>query len=121
MEAKDTVMSSGKLCRLVCLEYRTATLEGKPCDGEDCEVCQLTKQAEIAFKAGQEEEYKKWIKACMKAGMLISKPDQLVNLHKAGIREVVDWIENNNYYIDRRDTIEINNRDWDDQLKEWGI
>lgn len=26
----------------------------------------------------KEEEYKRWIKACMKAGMLISEPEQLV-------------------------------------------
>ena len=52
MEAKDTVREVGDLCLLVCSEYRTANLEGKDCHGKDCEVCQLTKQAEISFKAG---------------------------------------------------------------------
>ena len=39
----------------------------------------------------------------------------------AGIREVIEWIENNNTYSDRYDTISIDNRDWGDQLKQWGI
>jgi len=60
---RDTVMPSNELCRLVCQEYRCDTLEGKNCDGLDCEVCQLNKQAEITgkimydegFKAGKQE------------------------------------------------------------------
>ena len=55
MEAKDTVMSAGDLCRLVCQEHRSSRLEAKNCSGSDCEVCQLTKQAEISFKAGMRE------------------------------------------------------------------
>ena len=62
MEAKDTVMSAGELCRLVCQEHRSKTLEAKDCNGLDCELCQLTKQAEISFKAGIKEVVE-WVKA----------------------------------------------------------
>jgi len=51
MNAKDTLMSPNDLCRLVCDEHQSATLEGKNCTGLDCEVCQLTKQAEVTWKA----------------------------------------------------------------------
>ncbi len=52
---KDTVMSAGGLCILVCQEYRSSTLEAKNCDGLDCEICQLNKQAEISLKTGMKE------------------------------------------------------------------
>ncbi len=39
----------------------------------------------------------------------------------AAIREVVDWVENNNHYSDRYDTISIDNREWEAKLKEWGF
>jgi hypothetical protein len=55
MEAKDTVKKAGELCQLVCSEFRSSHLCGKICDGLDCEICQLTKQAGISFKSGQEQ------------------------------------------------------------------
>lgn len=81
MEAKDTVMSPKDILTAI----------GKK-DYERFTITEVAKaQAEISFKAGKEEEYTKWIKACMKASMLISKPEQLTNLYKVGIREVVEW------------------------------
>ena len=95
VEAKDTVKTGGELCLLVCQEYRSATLDGKNCDGLDCEVCQLTKQAEISFPAGKEKEYKKWVKAFMEAGILIATADTvdiaIKETKRAGRREVVEW------------------------------
>ena len=50
---------------------------------------------------------------------LLSARDEF-HLRK-GRQEVVDWVENNNHYNDRYDTIEIENREWQDQLNEWEI
>ncbi len=47
---EDITMSVGDLCRLVCQEYRSNTLEAKNCEGLDCELCQLKKQSEISYK-----------------------------------------------------------------------
>ncbi len=48
------------------IEYRRTHLEAKNCAGDelDCGTCQLTKQAEIAFKAGQESKEGKMAKKC---------------------------------------------------------
>jgi hypothetical protein len=62
LEAKETVKTTNELCLIVCQEYRKLNGIGKPCDGLDCEVCQLTKQAEISFEAGKEEANKSWAK-----------------------------------------------------------
>ena len=86
MEAKDTVATTGELCLMVCLEHREATLESKNCGGLDCDVCQLTKQAEISFKAG--------------------------------IREVVGWIEDWAFWDNLSDDIHT---EWQAKLKEWGV
>ncbi len=80
MKAKDTVKIAGDLCRMVCLEHRENTGEGKNCDGLDCEECQLLKQAEISFKAGQGEA-------------IIEHGDHLVAEGKqAGIKEALDLV-----------------------------
>ena len=55
MEAKDTVKTSNELCVLVYQEMRDLTLKAK-----DCKICQLTKQADISFKAGVKEAVE-WI------------------------------------------------------------
>ena len=115
MEAKDTVMPG---------HYSSE------------EFTHLNKQAEISFKAGQQEEYKKWIKSCMGAGMLISEPKQLVNLYQSGRREVVEWIRENLYDATGRRSVcgifaipdyklKAKLRDWfknaPELLKEWGL
>lgn len=61
MEAKDTVMTGGDLCLLVCAKYRKEKGEGKPCDGLDCEKCQLENQAEISFQKGMQKVVD-WVK-----------------------------------------------------------
>ena len=82
MKAEDTIKKAGELCRTVCLEHRSATLEAKNCDGLDCEVCQLTKQAEISFKAGQGD-----------TDFIFQRG------HKAGIKEVVEWIREQEHLL----------------------
>jgi len=101
MKAEDTVKTGGELCIFVCQEYRSETLEAKNCDGLDCEVCQLTKQAEITWKARDPE-----IEAAEKAGMM----------------KVVEWIEKQGYYSNLCPCECLtNNKGWQAQLKDWGI
>lgn len=69
-------------------------------------------------KAGQEEEYKKWVKAFMGAGILIAQATDVKiaidETKRAGRREVAEWISSNW----RRDiTIE----EWQAKLKEWEL
>ncbi len=40
---------------------------------------------------------------------------------KAGQKDMVEWIENNNYYSHHNDGIYIDNIDWNDVLKERGL
>jgi len=55
MNAKETVVVTSELCLKAGRDYRAKNLEGKNCDGLDCEVCQLETQAEISFRAGIRE------------------------------------------------------------------
>jgi len=52
-------------------------------------------QAEISFKAGKDEEYKKWVKAFMGAGIMIAEADKVCiaieETKRAGIREVLEY------------------------------
>ena len=97
MEAKDTVMNANDLCRLVCSEHRSATLEGKNCDGLDCEVCQLTKQAEISFKAG------------------IKLVVEWIQEHSASEASYTDDLHMT------RSWLELPHSLWQAKLKEWGL
>jgi len=118
MGDKDTVITGGELCILVCQEYRTATLEGKNCDGLDCEVCQLTKQAEISFKAGQEVERRE-LNYCEKHKLYYCDccPDCF---REKGIREVVEWIEEHRCVPLELDVMVLK-EEWQAFKKEKGI
>jgi len=114
MEAKDTMMKAGDLCRKVCQDYRSATLEAKDCASLDCEKCQLEAQAEISFKAGYEQ--------C--ASEL--EKNYLLKWKKAGIREVMEWLQANCRYqieagISGRELATFVIGEWQAKLKEWGI
>jgi len=82
----------------------------------------LEAQAEISFKAGEEEEYKKWVKAFMKVGVLIAEADTvgiaIEEIKRAGTREMVEWIITRfeSYHGNPVHTVE-----WETKLKEWGI
>ena len=91
MKASDTVMKANDLCLKVCQDHRTRTLEGKDCDGLDCQECQLEAQAEISFKSGEESGIAK------------------------GRAEVIERIENT---INR--SAPFTRADLE-QLKEWGL
>ena len=67
MKAEDTVMTDDDLCKLICMEHRAKTLDGKNCDDLDCNQCQLEKQAEISFKAGLKHGI--WLFAWWKDGV----------------------------------------------------
>ncbi len=84
MEAKDTVM---------ILIDPTPTVEKF-----------IKEQAEISFKAGEQEADKKWRQIL---------EDSVVLAKLAGRREVVEWV-NNNVLVQR-------GLAWQAKLKEWGI
>ncbi len=56
---------------------------------------------------------------CHKCGMPLSKIQQK-DIYQAGIREVVEWIEENDLSIST-DVIKFNPDDWQAQKKVWGI
>lgn len=117
MEAKDTVMKTGKLCIKVCQEHRSRTLEAKDCStGLDCEECQLEAQAEISFKAGMKD---------LEGRCLASFYDG----RKRRMREVVERIDNTGL-IEHTDSplhetgatiIDCPACCWYAYKKEWGI
>lgn len=125
MEAnwQETVMMQEALCNLANHD------KDNHCNPqEDCEVCKTNKQAEISFKAGQQESDKKWRQILMDS----------INLAKlVGMREVVEWVEANNGHIDRwmkngervrhycpncdNSVIGVYPSEWQAKLKEWEI
>ena len=104
MEAKDTVMTSDNLCIMVSQENRTNTLESKNCDGLDCNACQLTKQAEISFKAGIKEVVEF-------TSPLMGKISDII----ADIRG--DWTDPRQNCRDAHQLI----TEWQAKLKEWEL
>ena len=110
MEAKDTVMTEDDLCRLICSEHRANTLEGKNCDGLDCNQCQLGKQAQISFKVG---------KTAGVAESLIISLKAIEASRKAGIGEVVEWLKDSRANGDF--VLDFESDWWLNRLKEWGI
>lgn len=85
----------------------------------------------ISYLMGQEEERKKWIKEAIKAGILISKPEELAGIittsladiclkhRKAGINEVVEWIK---AHVDQQEPAPcFLAEEWQAKLKEWGL
>ncbi len=102
MEAKDTVISP----KVNWIAFNQANLKEL-----------LLKQAEISFKVGRELGYQQGL--AMKPN-----PDGVFENGKhAGIKEVVDWIQDN-YQLDvlfRVPIFSINKEDWNNKLREWGI
>jgi len=91
MEAKDTV-----------IDLRGLTTG---------EVGVANRQAEISFKAGEQESDKKW-RQILKDSVTMAK--------LAGIKEVVEWIEAvriGGYNL----CIKVGWDEWQAKLKEWGI
>jgi len=51
----------------------------------------------------------------------IVKLDSLYQrIFKAGIKEVVEWVEQNRYQRTRKESLRVWNEDWQAKLKEWG-
>ena len=59
---------------------------------------------------------------CNKCGMPLTQLQQ-EEIFEAGIREVVEWIENNHGDLGtiERPTITLNGVKWEAKLKEWGL
>ena len=108
MEAKDTVMSPVQQYQAV-IGYahrlgRKINLGTRASDNALCEA-----QAEISYKAGYHQ----------REIDPLDKEDRCEKCYEQGIREVVDYINNrgiaNSFFpVNTR-------RQWEDQLKEWGI
>jgi len=105
MEAKDTVMKTAHIeeifddLDLDCSESLLA-IKGL-----------LEAQAEISFKAGFDKAVE-WLDQTKETAYVTGKGQGITEGRKAGIREVVEWIEN----FDDGDT-----EKWNAKLKEWGL
>ena len=109
MEAKDTKL---ELLRFLKKEYGYADSKTVEKMLEEVPQC----NPEISFKAGYDKSQ----------GEIISKARQpeagnyyIEAGHKAGIKEAVEWIENNKEYIHGFPV--INAQTWQAKLKEWGV
>lgn len=85
MKAKDTVMSYESVEQMLHTPDPEWVDKGR-------NIAET--QAEISFKAGKQDEYKRWIKAMLKEGIMIASPEQLRrvirNLKQEGAREVIE-------------------------------
>ena len=122
MEAKDTVIKPDELGQAIIKHPKLPM-------GQAIAI----EQAEISFKAGEEEEYRKWVKAFMRAGILIAEADTVgvavEETKRAGIREVVEWVDkcfelkqlpsmpDHTFYYELHVLCDV----WQAKLKEWGI
>ena len=115
MEAKDMVMGDKERLNL----FDEAGSKGIALS-EQADIL-LKAQAEISFKAGRKAE-KEWA-ACNQY-----RDEQLEEARKAGIREVVKWIQQDGYLVDQRATnlgdfpvFLCHSKRWQAKLKEWGL
>ena len=98
MEAKDTVIQ--------LTEIRTAYPANDVSKAQMiADQRKVSEQAEISFKAGYQ--------ACAEK-MSSVLPKKFAQAKKAGIKEVVDWIEHHGGSF-------AEENEWEAQLKEWGI
>ena len=121
MEAKDTVM---KIAELLDIEeaVEDAVFSGQETDTKPVAIAKA--QAESSFKAGREEGF---ILAKVTDPVLSSKAEHeelnrrakvfLEDVRKAGMREVVEWIEKYKWLQEEI----LFSEEWQAQLKEWGL
>ncbi|GAF82220.1 unnamed protein product [marine sediment metagenome] len=107
MEAKDTVLTE---TQRIDIELRVGLPIGWSADRLINEVCQ--DQAEISFKAGVDEGAKGGIERCA----MTYNDGKL-----AGIKEVVEWINESFPYRMPVDGRYIDEGDYEKQLKVWGV
>ncbi len=102
IEAKDTVMKGKQLD-----EFAVTWAIG---DKDDVLLNEsvLEAQAEISFKAGQEDVILESKMGTLTVSSLLNK----------GRREVVEWIKENAY---NKSPMMIKTLEWQAKLKEWGI
>ena len=115
MKAKDTIIGQEEVMK----EGFSSTRLYDPAILRLLEI-----QSEISFRAGQEEEKKHWVSEIER---------QVSDAHKAGIKEVVEFINNLIIGIDgckfeeRLDgdkgciVLDINENQWQSKLKEWKV
>lgn len=114
MKWQETVMSEGKIIRLV--KKRIAKY---PCyEGSNFRNFVAKTQAELSFKAGY-EEHKKECDAC--ADGFISTHEKATNeVRKQGRQDVVEWIKEHQAVPYKLDVL-ILKEDWQAFLKEMGL
>ena len=78
------------------------------------QVPELVKaQAAISFKAGQDSVF---------GSIPENLPPLLETAHRAGIKEVVEWVESHSHKMNTNMYgISLERAEWQAQLKEWGI
>jgi hypothetical protein len=115
MEAKDTVINEDELIQCAIRCFKTFPASNFKLGKEIAST-----QAKISFKAGLDE--------CAKTHF---KPDWEINAKnlksgmeeakKAGIKEVIDWINEDSRLQPFTQVRMINETNWQAKLKEWGI
>ncbi len=94
MEAKDTVMNRDYMKTLILAKHCSPETRPNDITITDIEEDLSNEQAEISFKAGQEDEYKKWVNAFKSAGIMIASTEMvsvaIEETKRAGIKKVVE-------------------------------
>ena len=133
MKAEDTIMNLKEVEALWLENWDM--VNNLPPSLEVWGKVQPLRQAEISFKAGQEEEYKKWTEAFKSAGIMITDADKVsiaIDItRREGIKEVVEWLKEEGkcrhgyfHYCSSCDNsleVGVNEQQWQAKLKEWGI
>ena len=112
METKDTVMGYHDLHSL-WQKWSKDTHSTVIVYQLDCYKTVAEAQAEISFKAGYEEA----VRNLQDPEVLAIADEALKEEKKAGIREVVEWIDKNLPYS----VGEMNGLVWEDKKEKWGL
>ncbi len=94
----------GSLCQI---EQRFP-IWNEPCTDKDFVTCPLNGKD---YHFDDWNKFKKWCK--------VQRHDN-IDSFKAGMKEVVDWVENNKLFASVQEYA-IYGKDWQAKLKEWGI
>ena len=120
MEAKDTVIKNEDMMELV---IPCETCDRKPCWGfptRECMECITLKhreaQAEITFKAGQEDKQLQYRAQITHLGSVHREITQ--KLVKEARKEVVDWVKETNHEPISSGVV---SPEWQAKLKEWNV
>ena len=119
VQAKDTVMKK--------VEHTCTYSEFGHLGEEHCPACQCKAQAEISFKAGQDQQFASLL-VYAQSGELDKGVQEI---KQAGMVEVVEWMREHGYSVvngeieertnNNPETFVVDNEELEAKLKEWGI